>query len=557
MTSWDDVADLVIVGSGGGGLVAALTAADAGLEAIVLEKQALVGGSTAMSGGMMWMPNNPLVARSGITDSLAHGLAYLEDLVGDVGAASSPERRTAFLTAGPAMLSFLEARGVQLIPCPGTSDYYTNLAGGKETGRSIEAAPFDVRALGVWRELLPPGMTRHLGLVVKTNELRDLAYYNRSPRSFAIAARVWLRTMFARVRRQELVTNGASLIGQTLQQVLASGVPVWTNTAFDGFVVEDGRVVGVHVVRDGTPVTIEARHGVLLAAGGFSRNADMRRSHSGSQPNEAAWTVANPGDTGEALEAAMHLGAETDLLDEAWWMPTPSPALAGSTLMMARQRPGAIFVDAKGRRFCNEANSPVEVGKAMYADDAVPCWLIFDDGYRKRYAVAKSLPGKLPSKWIDKGLVTRAPTLEELGGRIGVDPEGLVETVRRFNADAERGIDPDHGRGASAHNRYQGDPAHRPNPALGPLDTAPFYATTIYPADAGTCGGLITDEHARVLDQDGAPIPGLYATGNITATVMGRTYPGQGASIAYTMTFGFVAARHAAGCNPVADLVTG
>ncbi len=285
---------------------------------------------------------------------------------------------------------------------------------------------------------------------------------------------------------------------------------------------------------------------MLLAAGGFARNPEMRRKYSGAQPNEAQWTIANPGDTGEVLDAAIRLGAQTDLLDEAWWLPSTVPALGASTVGQARQRPGAIFVNRAGKRFCNESNSYVEVGKAMYANDAVPTWLIFDDGYRRRYAASRSLPGRMPPEWIDQGLIHKASTIESLAGQIGLDAAALTETIRRFNADAAQGLDPDFGRGQSAYNRCLGDPGYKPNPAVGPLDRAPYYAAEIFPGDVGTCGGLITDEAARVLDVDGRPIAGLYATGNITATVMGRTYPGAGASIANTMVFGYVAARHAA-----------
>jgi 3-oxosteroid 1-dehydrogenase len=382
-----------------------------------------------------------------------------------------------------------------------------------------------------------------------TNELRELQYFNRSPRSFAIAARVFLRTAVARLRRQDLLTNGASLIGQMMKFLLIQNATVWTSAPAEDLIVEDGRVVGVRVVKDGSPVLIEARKGVLLAAGGFAHNAAMRRKYGGDQPNEAQWSGANPGDTGEVLETAMRLGAKTDLLDEAWWTPFPSPALGNSSLSAARQRPGTIFVEANGKRFCNESNSYVEVGKAMYADDAVPCWLIFDDGYRRRYSLSTtSLPGRqIPKEWIDGGLIRKADTIEDLARQIGVDPAGLATTVRRFNADAKKGIDPEFGRGQSAYNDCLGDPGFRPNAALGALDQAPFYATEIYPSDVGTCGGLVTNEFAQVLEDSDQPIPGLYATGNITATVMGRTYPGAGASIANTMAFGFVAARHAAG----------
>jgi 3-oxosteroid 1-dehydrogenase len=377
--------------------------------------------------------------------------------------------------------------------------------------------------------------------------MRIVQYYNRTPAAFALATRVWLRTVVARLRRQELLTNGAALVAELLKCLLARQIPLWTNAPVDELVVEKGRAVGIRVARaGGSPVMVEARKGVLVAAGGFAHNAEMRRKYSADQPNEAEWSIANPGDTGEVLETAIKLGAKTHLLDEAWWLPSPSIELVRSTLGQARQRPGAIYVDSIGERFCNEANSYVEVGKAMYARKAVPCWLIFDDGYRRRYANGKSLPGRLPREWIEQGVVTRADTIEQLASGIGLDAVGLANTVRRFNANAARGEDPEFGRGESAYNRCLGDPGYKPNSALGPLNRAPFYATKIYPSDVGTCGGLVTNENAQVLNDEDVPIPGLYATGNTTATVMGRTYPGAGASIANSMVFAYVAARHAA-----------
>jgi 3-oxosteroid 1-dehydrogenase len=547
MATWDHSADLVIVGSGGGALVAALAAAELGLRPVVVEKQPLVGGSTAMSGGVVWLPNNPLMRSAGVADSHEAGLAYLADVVGDVGPASSPERRETFLTAGSDMVSFLVRMGVRLIRCPGYSDYYPNHKGGNADGRSIEPVPFDARELGDWHDKIMPGMAKYIGLAVKTNEMRSIQYFNRAPQAFAVAARVWLRTTLARSRGQELLTNGASLIAQLVQALLRRDVPIWTQAAFEDLIVEDGRVAGVRVLRDGSAVLVEARRGVLLAAGGFGHNAAMRRKYSGDQPNEAQWSMANPGDTGEVLDAAIRLGAKTDLMDEAWWLPGPARDLGSNTLGQARQRPGAILVDEAGNRFCNEANSYVEVGKAMYARGAVPAWLIFDEAHRRRYVHTGRRPGRLPRQWIDSGRVRKEGSVAELARKINVDPAALTATIDQFNASAVQGLDPDFGRGQSAYNRCLGDPGYKPNPALGPLSKPPFYATEIYPSDVGTCGGLVTDEHAQVLDEHGSAISGLYATGNITATVLGRTYLGAGASIANTMVFGFVAAHHAAG----------
>jgi 3-oxosteroid 1-dehydrogenase len=365
-----------------------------------------------------------------------------------------------------------------------------------------------------------------------------------------VAARVGLRTLRARVRGQDLLTNGASLIGQLLKVAVDRGVSVWTDAPLDDLIVEDGRVVGLRVTREGVPTEVRTRRGVLLAAGGFAHNPEMRAEYGGNQPNRAKWSIANPGDTGEAMQTAMRLGAKTDLMDEAWWLPSPRTGRFGqSTLDQARQRPRTMYVDAAGKRFVNESNSYMEVGKAMYARNqtsrAVPCWLIFDDRYRKRYAHVRSHPGWFPRELLKSGRLKQAWTLDDLARLCGIDPIGLAETTERFNTNAAKGLDPDYGRGESAYNRALGDPNRKVHPCLGPIDEPPYYAVEVVPGDIGTCGGLVTDEHARVVDQQDAPIPGLYATGNITATVMGRHYLGPGASIANSMVFGYVAAQHA------------
>lgn len=550
--NWDKSVDLLIAGSGGGGMAAALAALDSGIEPLVVEKQGLVGGATGMSGGMIWLPNNPLMRAAGVPDSHEDGLAYFDDVVGDIGGASSPERREMFLTAGNEMVDFLVDKGVRLVRCPGYSDYYPNHKGGNAAGRSIEGVPYDAAGLGDWADKLQRmDKNWNRGFVVMTSELRSVQYFNRSPRAFAVAMRVFLRTRAARLRGRDVLTNGASIIGQMLKVLIdfAGEPPVWTNTAMDDLIVEDGRVVGARVTRNGASLNIQARKGVLLAAGGFSRNADMRRQYSGDQPNEGKWSLSNAGDTGEALQTAMRLGAQTDLLDEAWWLPSVFVADPRARAVgQARQRPGAIYVDGTGKRFCNESNSYVEVGKAMYANKAVPCWQVFDEGYVRRY-VSSANPlqkRRLPEEVIESGAIVRGNTLADLARQIDVPADALEQTVGRFNEFAAQGLDPDFGRGQSAYNICLGDPGHKPNAALGPIDRAPFYAARVFPADVGTCGGVITNEHAQVLNEQDQVIEGLYATGNITATVMGRNYLGAGGSIAYTMVFGYVAARHAA-----------
>lgn len=558
MAEWDESFDFVIVGSGGGGMVAALAAAEAGLRPVVIEKQEFVGGSTSMSGGIIWVPNNPLMRAEGVADSYEEGLEYFDSVVGQPDEGSSMERRKAFLTLGPEMLSFIQGKGVKLVRCEGYSDYYDNRKGGNARGRSVEGIPWDGRQLGEWHSKINPGMARGVGMVVKTNELRNLPVWSRSLHSFGVTLQVLARTYLARWRHQDLFTNGMSLMGQLTKIVVDAGIPLWLNTGVEELVLEGGRVVGVRAVRNGLPVLVRGERGVLLSAGGFERNPEMRTKYSAdTQPSDGQWTMANLGNTGEVLAAAIAVGAKTDYMDEAVWLPTPRLELGASALSAARQYPRTIFVNKEGRRFCNESNSYLEVTKAMYANDAIPAWLIFDDGCRRRYTWARGrprlrelpsvVPGQLPEEWISNGWIKKADSVEALAHEIGVDEQTLVASVHRFNAHARNGQDPDFGRGESQYNKALGDPGNKPNQAVGPVQEAPFYATEIYPGDVGTIGGVVTDEYAQVLNQSDEPIPGLYAAGNMAATVMGRFYLGAGASIANTTTFGYIAARHAAG----------
>jgi 3-oxosteroid 1-dehydrogenase len=549
MSEWDHTVDFVSVGSGGGGLMAAITARDAGFSALVVEKMPHVGGSTAMSGGVLWVPNNPLMREGGVPDSLDDGLAYFDALVGDVGPYSSPARREAYIRLGSEVIDTLRSKGVKLIRAEGYADYYSDIDGGVARGRSVECKPFDARQIPEYSGKMLPGIASMIGMTVYTNELRSIQYVNRSIGAFLVAARVGIRTALGKLRRKQLLTNGSALVANLVKILQGQRVPIWLETPVQELVVEDGVVVGIVVSKDGAPFRIRANRGVLLAAGGFSRNGQMRRAASEhTQPADATHSVSSPGDTGEVLEQAIALGAKTDLLDEAWWLPSTLPELAATTVGQGRQRPNTILVSDKGTRFVNEANSMVEVGKAMFADSDGTAWLVHDDVYRKRYVNGKGRPGALPHGVVEDGHLKRADTIAELAGQIDIAPEVLVRTVATWNAGAAEGKDPLFHRGESAYNRCMGDPSRGvPNPAVGPILTAPFYAAKIVPADVGTCGGLITDEHARVIGSDDQPIPGLYATGNITATVMGRTYPGAGASIANTIIFGHAAAQHAAG----------
>jgi 3-oxosteroid 1-dehydrogenase len=314
-------------------------------------------------------------------------------------------------------------------------------------------------------------------------------------------------------------------------------------------VEENGRITGVVTQKDGRPWRIEARDGVLINAGGFAHNAELRKKY-GPQPSSVAWTNANPGDTGEMIEIARAHGAALDLTDQAVWIPTSLPP-DGARLMNVPDlpKPHVIVVNKQGKRFCDEAQSYMKNGQDYYKYHAIPAWAIMDARYFKKYGWGFRL-GPVPKSWYESGFVKEAPTLRALAERIGVDPAGLESTVERFNGFARAGKDLDFNRGGKAYDLVFADPANKPNPALGPLEEAPFRAIEIWPGDVGTFGGIVTDEYGRALREDGSVIPGLYATGNSTASVMGKTYPGAGASIAPSFIFGWVAARHAVGQMP-------
>ncbi|MET9081246.1 FAD-binding protein [Streptomyces sp. NPDC004237] len=554
MTGWDHSTDFLVVGSGAG-VVGAIRARALGRDVIVVEKSDLFGGSTCMSGGVLWLPHNPLMRRDGVPDTFDAALRYFDTVVGDAGPASSPARRLAYLEAGFEMVGFLESEGLEFRRCEGYSDYYSGVRGcegGSARGRSVEAKAFDKKLLGPWRDRIRLGFAG--GLTAYTGEAGPLMLM-RTRIGLATLARVGARTLLGRLRGQRLVTNGAALSARLLQALLRRGVPVWLESALTDLVVEDGRVTGAVVRMGGRDLRVRARDGVLLAAGGFARNGEMREEYAGDRPTGTSWTSANPGDTGETIRIAMAHGAATDMLDEAWWVPSwVMPNGTPSMCLSERSKPGAIIVDAAGRRYFNEAVAYQEAGQRMYAREresggAVPSWLVIDSRHRSHYPFAMSPPGRTPKEWTAAGAMRRAGTLAELARQCGIDSDGLLKTVERFNRFAQEGVDEDFHRGEGDHERYYGDLTHKPNPCLGPLLKPPFYAVALYPGDIGTSGGMLCDEFSRVLDTAGKPIAGLYGTGNCTASVMGRKYPGAGASIAASAVFGYVAANHA--CAPV------
>jgi 3-oxosteroid 1-dehydrogenase len=538
--------DVVVVGSGGAGMTAALAAAHNGLSVVVVEKTDHFGGSTARSGGGIWMPGNEVLRRAGVRDSPDQARSYLAHVAGDGVPA---ERQQALLAHGPDMIAFVRARTpMDFAWVPGYSDYYPEAPGGLAGGRSIEPLPFDGRVLGPeLARLAPPYLPAPNGVTITQAEYRWLSLGPRHPRAMLAAARVAGRLARTRLLGRRMLTLGQALAAGLRAGLMATEVPVWLGAPMTGLHVEDGRVTGVGVIRDGEAGIVRADRGVVLAAGGFERNGQMRARYQ-AQPIGTEWTTGGPGNTGDAIAAGEAAGAALDLMDDAWWGPS-IPLPGGPFFCLAeRSLPGCILVNGAGQRFVNEAAPYVDAVHAMYAGHSpsvphIPAWLIIDQRYRDTYVFAGLPPRRpLPRRWYQAGAVYRAPALTELAGQIGIDGQSLEKTVAQFNEFAEAGRDEEFRRGDSAYDRYYGDPRQRPNPNLAPLRRPPFYAVKIMPGDLGTKGGLRTDERARVLRADGVPIPGLYASGNASASVMGHSYAGAGATIAPAMTFGYIAA---------------
>jgi 3-oxosteroid 1-dehydrogenase len=542
--------DLVVIGSGAAGMTAALTAAVRGLSPVVIEKTEYFGGSTARSGGGVWIPGNSVLRRAGISDTPEQAAAYLAHIAGD----AAPEGlRSAFLEHGPAMLDLVLAHtplGLEWVP--NYSDYYPEAPGGKASGRSVEPALFDGRLLGQeLAHLRPPYLPAPAGITVTQANYRWMSLGTSHPRAIWTTARVTGRMIVTKVRKRQLLSMGQALAAGLRAGLAKAGVPVWLGTEMTGLVIEDGRVSGVQVTREGQPLVVRARRGVLLASGGFEQNAQLRERYQRA-PIGTLWTVGSPGNTGEGIVVGESAGGVLELMDDAWWGPS-IPLTNGPVFCLAeRSLPGCIFVNGAGERFVNEAAPYVDAVHAMYDKHTednphIPCWMIADQRYRNRYVFTGIPPRKpLPRRWFRSGSVFKADSLAALAEQIGVPADGLVKTVEKFNDFAKAGRDEDFGRGDSAYDRYYGDPNTKPNPNLAPLARAPYYAIKIVPGDLGTKGGLRTDERARVLRADGTAIEGLYAAGNTSAMVMGRSYAGPGATIGPAMTFGYLAALDAA-----------
>ena len=557
------VCDVLVAGSGAGGLAAAITAAQHGLEVVVTEKEPLFGGTTAYSAGGIWIPCSSHARRAGVSDSADAALRYLEQEVG--GQLDSAKAR-AYLAACAEMLDFIERHtSVRFTLMTAWSDYHPDLPGASAGGRSLVPEPFDGRLLGEhFRDLRPPLATMMLfgGMSVGRTDIPHLLNVTRSPRSALHVARLLGRYGVDRMRwpRGTRLTNGNSLVAQLAKWLFDRGVPLWLGSPLLKLVRAEGRVTGAIVRRDGTEIEVTARRGVVLACGGFPRDGDMRLEHYrhvAAGKNHVP--LAPSGNTGDGIRAARGVGAAftAEYSQPAAWtpvslVPQPDGMAIPYPHFIDRCKPGYIAVDRRGRRFANEADSYHDFMPRLFdacrEDRTVEAFLVSDHRAIRRYGigVAPPAPGRL-GPYLRSGYLARAETPEALARALGIDPAGFVAQLERYNRSAERGEDPEFGKGTNAYHRFGGDPSHSPNPNIAPIVTPPYYAVRLVPGDLGTFIGLSTDPLARVLDVNERPIPGLYAVGNDQASVMGGTYPGAGITIGPAMTFGYIAARDLAG----------
>lgn len=551
--------DLVVLGAGAGGMTAALAASVLSLDVLLVEKTAEVGGNTARSAGSLWVPNTRHSPPG--TDSFDQALAYLRATVGN----RLPESLArAFLAAGPAMVDFLESHtAVALRAYPYHPDYIATAEGATLNGRVLEALPFDASVLGRHFTRLRPPLPEFTvlgGMMVDRTDINHLLNPFGSTEAFRHVARLLLRHARDRMRfvRGARLVMGNALAGRLFHSLLQRGATVLYETRCRSLIDRQGRVEGVDLDSPNGGGTVRSRRGVVLATGGFSLHPEMRaRLMPRPLPPHTPLIDSVTGD-GIALGEQVGGALGRDHADNSFWAPVSVRRRGdGSTavfphFVLDRGKPGLIAIDGAGRRFVNEATTYHRFAEAMYAAHgiapAIPCHFICDDAFIRKYGLGMVRPRGIGlRRAIAEGYVIAAGSLDVLAHALDMPPQALAATVARHNAFAATGVDLDFAKGSDAYQRNLGDPAHGPNPCIGPLASPPFYAIKVYPGDIGASAGLVTDGHARVLRADGTPVGGLYACGNDMNSIMAGAYPGPGVTIGPAMVFGYIAARNAAG----------
>ncbi|MDR5902993.1 FAD-dependent oxidoreductase [Halomonas icarae] len=556
--SLPQTADAVVVGSGAAGMCAAIALKKGGLEPVILEKTEYFGGSTAVSGGAVWVPGNHHGQAVGIADSREAVMTYLEAEVGEV---LRREMVEAFLEQGPQAVRFLEAETeVKFAVRTLGPDYHPDQPGAALGGRVMDPLDYDARRLGPALERLRHPIAEFTilnGMMVGRADLAQLPKALKEAGAFVHAGKVVTRHLLdlVRYRRGTRSVLGNALAARLGKTVYDLGIPIVYGTSLSGLVRDtEGRVSSVEVQQAGQCATLRVRHGVLLAAGGFPQ--DRQRRHAMMEHAEQRhWSMSPAGNTGDSLRAAEQLGARVarDNHHPAFWSPVSRlPRADGTTatfphLFLDRAKPGLIAIDDRGQRFVNESNSYHDFVAAMLQRMADGCrrfWLVADHTFVRRYGLGavRPSPGRL-APFIRRGYLIRATDPADLASQLGVEAHRLADTLARYNRDARAGEDRDFAKGGNAYNRYLGDPENAPNPCLRPIIDAPFYAVEIHPGDIGTAAGVITDAQARVLDAEQRPIPGLWAAGNDMNSIMGGSYPGPGITLGPALTFGWISAN--------------
>lgn len=550
----DTTVDLLVIGSGTG-MAAALSAKELGLSSLIVEKTKYVGGSTARSGGAFWMPANPVLKEAKTGDTIDRGRTYVRSVVDGT---APVERGDAFVDNGAETVAMLQrTTPMKFLWAEGYSDYHPERPGGAAVGRTCECRPFNLSQLGAERGRLRPGLM-DTGLPMPTTGA-DYKWMNlmvRTPvKGFSRIFRRLAQGVAGLAVKREYAAGGQAIAAGLFAGVLNANIPVWTETSLVRLVKDGDRVTGAVLEQNGREVTVTATRGVVLAAGGFDHDMAMRRKFQSERllDHESLGAESN---TGDAIKIAQEIGADIDLMDQAWWFPAVAPTKPGKpplVMLAERSLPGSFIVDQTGRRFTNESSDYMSFGQLVLereraGDPIESMWIVFDQKYRNSYMFAAGLfpRAPIPGSWYKAGIAHQGTNAAELAESMGVPVESFSDQFRRFNEDAAAGVDSEFNRGASAYDRYYGDPTVEPNPNMRPLDHGPYFAVKMTLSDLGTCGGLRADDRARVLREDGSTIDGLYAIGNTAANAFGHRYPGAGATIGQGLVYGYIAARDAA-----------
>jgi succinate dehydrogenase/fumarate reductase flavoprotein subunit len=555
--------DALVVGSGCAGLSAAVTAGHRGLNVLVVEKEPRFGGTTARSGGWLWIPGTSLARAWGITESPEQARTYLRH---EAGNSFDAARVDAFLANGPEAVDFFTSKTALRFDMPLTfPDYHAEAPGGAQGGRSMVTRPFDGHELGEHIRDLGAPLPELTVFGMMLGSGKEIIHFMRATKSLTSAAYVAKRLSkhagdVMRNGRGMTLTNGNALAGRLAKSAFDLKIPLWLKSPVRELIVENGAVRGAVIERDGRTIRVTAKRGVILACGGFPHDVARRQKMFPHAPTGTEHFSPGPtGNTGDGLRLAETAGGsvQDSLPNAAAWVPVSvTTRKDGSKGVMPhfidRAKPGVIAVTRGGVRFANEGNSyhdfVQEMVKASKPGEEITAFLITDHRSLRRYGLGCVLPFPMPlGHHLRTGYLLRGATLAELATKAGIDPRAFEATVEKFNHSAAEGHDPDFGKGSRAYNRYQGDALHGPNPCIAPIKDGPFYAIKMVIGDLGTYAGIKTDEHARALDADGHPIAGLYAAGNDMASIMGGNYPGAGITLGPALTFGYIAGKHIAG----------